>query len=115
MMDETRYYRQKIESLENKVSELEDELEGYRIIFKSLSEVKSNMVKIIGLEVERMKTSVFDNVDYMDSRQIKKFDTLVKDYDILMKDFKRIVEEESEEDTNVAELISLLREGTDDE
>ena len=112
-MDDLTIYENKIRSLENKVDELEEELKSYKDLLFSFAESKQKMIGIIGIEIRRLEERVKDNL--LDGREIKKFDTLVKDYDILTKDVRKKIEEEFQEDENIAELLSIVRASNDDD
>jgi len=105
-MDDINVYQNKIRSLENRVDELEEELKSYKDLLYSFAESKQRMIGIIGTEIRRLEERVRDNL--LDGREIKKFDTLVKDYDILTKDVKKTIDEDFQDDENIAELLRIV-------
>lgn len=112
-MDDVTVYLTQIKQLQNKISDLEEELHQFKDLINSLSETKRTMLSIIAREVSDLNTLSEDRS--WDRDEVKKFDTLVKNYDLLTKDIAKVMEEKEEEMSDIAELVELALCSVDDE
>jgi len=104
-----------IKQLEFKIKSLEEEAE-YMLqnsILGQFSKAENRMIDIIGREMKRMDEN--SQQVSMDKDDVRKFDTLVKDFVALRGKIHKMVEENEElEDSEVAELIKLVQGGSDE-